>query len=140
MVRGKNRAPPPLAAVEEVVQDKLMEERTRRARELNLKERGLPLPHPSPDPMEVGNLFLRDTLDIFDVTLDRAWVGYGSISSYGLGQRLIDFVSLELGGICFISLVGSFWMKISLEHNLWSLNTPENRLWWHNSQGNEKSL
>ena len=78
MVRGKNRAPPPLAAVEEVVQAKLVEECTRRERELNLKVRGLPLPHPSPDPMEVGNLFLRDTLDIFDVTLDRAWLGYDS--------------------------------------------------------------
>jgi hypothetical protein len=60
------------------VQAKLVEERTRRARELNLKVRGLPLPHPSPDPMEVGTLFLRDTLDIFDVTLDRAWLGYDS--------------------------------------------------------------
>ena len=78
------QTPPPLAAVEEGVKAKLVEEHTRRARELNLKERGLPLPHPSPDPMEVGNLFLWDTLDIFDVTLDRAWVGYGSISSSSL--------------------------------------------------------
>jgi hypothetical protein len=55
-----------------------MEERTRRARELNLKVRGLPLPLPSSDPMVVGTLFLRDNLDLPDVTLDRAWLGFDS--------------------------------------------------------------
>jgi hypothetical protein len=67
-----------LAIVEEVVQAKLMEERTRHARELNLKVRGLPLPLPSSNPMVVGTLFLRDNLDLPDVTLDRAWLGSNS--------------------------------------------------------------
>ena len=69
---------PPLAAVEEVVQSKLMEERTRQARELNLKVRGLPLPLTSSDPMVVGTLFLNEKIDLRDVTLDRAWLRYGS--------------------------------------------------------------
>jgi hypothetical protein len=77
VVRGRDK-PPPLATVEEVVQAKLMEERTRRARELNLKVRGLPLPLPSSDPMVVGTLFLKDNLDLLDVTLDRAWLGSDS--------------------------------------------------------------
>jgi hypothetical protein len=55
-----------------------MEERTRRARELNLKVRGLPLPLPSSDPMVIGTSFLRDNLDLQDVTLDRAWMGSDS--------------------------------------------------------------
>ena len=41
-------------------------------RELNLKVRGLPTPPPSTDPMELGNRFLCDTLDIPDITLDKA--------------------------------------------------------------------
>jgi hypothetical protein len=40
-----------LAEVEEVVQAKLREEHTKRARELNLKIRGLPLPLPSLHPV-----------------------------------------------------------------------------------------
>ena len=78
VVRGKDKNTPPFTAVEEVVQAKLVKERTRRARELNLKLRGLPLPLPSSDPMEVGVGFLRDTLGISDITLDRAWVGHES--------------------------------------------------------------
>jgi len=68
----------PITAVEEVVQAKLVEERSRRARELNLKVRGLPLPLSSADPMEVATGFLRDTLDISDIRLDRAWLGQDS--------------------------------------------------------------
>jgi hypothetical protein len=63
--------PPRLAAVEEVVQAKLMEEQTRQARELNLKVRRLPLPLPSSYPMVIITSFLRDHLDLQDVTLDR---------------------------------------------------------------------
>jgi hypothetical protein len=55
-----------------------MEERTKRARELNLRVRGLPLLLPSLDPMAVGILFLRDNLDLPDVALDRAWLGFDS--------------------------------------------------------------
>jgi hypothetical protein len=69
---------PPIAAVEEVVQAKLMEERTRQAQELNLKVRGLPLPLPFTDPMVIGISFLKDTLDLHDVTLERAWIGSDS--------------------------------------------------------------
>jgi hypothetical protein len=58
----EGKSSPPVV-VEEVVQAKVIEERTRRERELNLKVRGLPLPHPSLDPMEVGAMFLWDTLD-----------------------------------------------------------------------------
>lgn len=77
MVKGKDKAPP-LIAVEEVVQEKLVEERTQRARQLNLKVRGLPTPPPSADPMELGNRFICDTLDIPDITLDKAWLGQDS--------------------------------------------------------------
>lgn len=55
---------PSLAAVEEVVQSKLMEKHTRQARELNLKVRGFPLPLTSSDPMVVGTLFLNEKLDL----------------------------------------------------------------------------
>ena len=55
-----------------------MEEWTKRARELNLKVRGLPPPLPSSDPLEVRTKFLRDTLDIPDVNSERAWLGHDS--------------------------------------------------------------
>jgi hypothetical protein len=61
---GIKSPPSPLAAIEEVVQAKLMEECTRRAWELNLKVRGLPLPLPSLDAMVVGTLFLKDNLGL----------------------------------------------------------------------------
>jgi hypothetical protein len=54
----RERTRPPLAEVEEVVQAKLREEHTRRARELNLNIRGLPLPLPSSNPIQVGTIFL----------------------------------------------------------------------------------
>ena len=54
MVRGKEKGTPPLTVVEEVVQAKRMEEWTRWAWELNLKVKGLPLPHPFSDLMDVG--------------------------------------------------------------------------------------
>jgi hypothetical protein len=81
VVRGREKAPPPpppLAVVEEVVQAKLMDERTRQARELNLKVRRLPLPLPSAHPVVIRTLFLKDTLDLQDVTLNRAWIGFDS--------------------------------------------------------------
>jgi hypothetical protein len=57
VVRGRDKVPPPpLATIEEVVQAKLMEECTRRAQELNLKVRGLPLPLPSFRPHGGWNL------------------------------------------------------------------------------------
>ena len=69
------RQDPPLTEVKEVVQAKVREERTRRGRELNLKIRGLPLPLPSLDPIQVGTIFLRDNLDLPDITLESAWFG-----------------------------------------------------------------
>ena len=78
VVRGKDKNTPPFTVVEEVIQAKLVEERTRRARKFNLKVRGLPQPLPSSDPMEVGVGFLRDTLGVSDITLDRAWMGHDS--------------------------------------------------------------
>jgi len=75
VVPAKDKTPTPLAIVEEVVQAKLVEERTRQARELNLKVRGLPLPHSYRDPMEVGARFLQDTLSLPDIALDGAWLG-----------------------------------------------------------------
>jgi len=74
VVKGRDKAPP-LIVVEEVVQTNFVEERTRRARELNVKVRGLSTPPPSADPMELGNRFLCATLDIPDITLDKAWIG-----------------------------------------------------------------
>lgn len=59
---GWDSAPPPLEAVEEVVQAKFIEEHARQAKKPNLKVRGLPLPHPSPDPVEVEAVILQDTL------------------------------------------------------------------------------
>ncbi|KAH9309722.1 hypothetical protein KI387_037633, partial [Taxus chinensis] len=64
--------------VEAVMQAKLIEECTRRDRELNLKVRGLPPPTPTQDPLIVGNSFITNTLGISDITLERAWVGYDS--------------------------------------------------------------
>jgi len=60
------------------MQAKLVEEGNRRARELNLKLRGLPLSHPSLNPMEVGARFLQDTLNLPDIALDKVWLGYNS--------------------------------------------------------------
>ncbi|KAH9297470.1 hypothetical protein KI387_029152 [Taxus chinensis] len=60
------------------MQAKLIEERTRRDRELNLKVRGLPPPTPTQDPLTVGNSFITDTLGIPNITLERAWVCYDS--------------------------------------------------------------
>jgi hypothetical protein len=45
---------------------------------MNLKVRGLPLPLPSADPMVIGTSFLKDNLDLQDVTLDKAWIGSDS--------------------------------------------------------------
>jgi hypothetical protein len=70
--------PPSLAAVEEMVQAKLVEERTRWAWEPNLKVRGLPLPLPSSNPMVIRTSFLRNNLDLQDKTLDKAWMGSDS--------------------------------------------------------------
>lgn len=78
VVRAQDKTPTPLSAVEEVVQAKLVEERTRWARELNLKVRGLLLPHSSLDLMEVGAQFLQDTLNLPDIALDKARLGYDS--------------------------------------------------------------
>jgi len=72
VVWTKDKNPTPLTGVEEVVQAKLVEEHTRRVRGLNLKVRGLPLPHPSPDPTEVGARFLQDTLRPPDIALNKA--------------------------------------------------------------------
>jgi hypothetical protein len=51
-----------------------MEERTRRARELILKVRGLLLSLPFLDPPVTETSFLRDHLDLQDVAVDRAWL------------------------------------------------------------------
>lgn len=75
MVRGKDKPPTPLAAIE-AMQAKLVEECNRRARELNLKVRGLPSTSPlSGSPMEVGARFFWDTLSLPDIALDMTWLG-----------------------------------------------------------------
>jgi hypothetical protein len=78
LLGARTRTPLPLAEVEEVVQANLREERTRRAQELNPKIRGLPLPSPSPEPMQVGTMFLWDNLEISDLTLESSWFGADS--------------------------------------------------------------
>jgi hypothetical protein len=127
---------PPLAMVEEVVQAKLMEERTRQAWELNLKVRGLPLPLPSSDPMVIGTSFLRDNLDLQDVTLDRAWIGSDSTLFLDSHLWLINFGLSELSESCFLFQVRSSSTKISPDHRLWSSNAPGSRLQQHTRQGN----
>jgi hypothetical protein len=89
VVKGKDKNPPPLAEVEEVVQAKLREERTRRAWELNLKIRGLPLPSPSLDPMQVGTMFLRDNLEISDLFLRVLGLELTLHYSFGSGQLVM---------------------------------------------------
>ena len=54
---------------------KIIEERTRWARELNHNVWVLPLPHPFLDLVDVGAMFLSDTIDLLGVTLERAWLG-----------------------------------------------------------------
>ncbi|KAH9287680.1 hypothetical protein KI387_031797, partial [Taxus chinensis] len=61
--------------VEEVVQAKLVEERNRRARELNLKVRELPTPPPSSDPLSLASNFITNKLGLPEVHIDRAWLG-----------------------------------------------------------------
>jgi hypothetical protein len=140
VVRGRDKVPsPPLAVVEEVVQAKLMEEQTRRARELNLKVRGLPLPLPSSDPMVIGTSFLRDHLDLQDVALDRAWLGSDSTLFLRFRLQLIDFGPSELRESCFPFLVRSSWTKISPDHRLRSSNAPGSKLQQHARQGNGQS-
>lgn len=77
VLKGKDKAPL-LIEVEEVVQAKLVEERNRRARELNLKVKGLPTPPSPTDQLDLGKRFLCNTLDIPDITLDKAWLGQDS--------------------------------------------------------------
>jgi hypothetical protein len=121
-----------------VVQANFMEEWTRRAWELNLKVRGLPLPLPSSDPMVIGTSFLRDNLVLQDVTLDRAWIG--SESTLFLRFRwLIDFKLSELSESCFFFRVRSSSTKISLDHRLWSSNAQGSKLQQHTRQGNGQS-
>jgi hypothetical protein len=87
----RERTRPPLANIKEVDQAKLREERTRRARELNLKIKGLCLPLPSLDPRQVGTVFLLDNLDLSDITLESDWFGTNStlfIRFKSLGDRI----------------------------------------------------
>jgi chromosome segregation ATPase len=74
----KREQPPQLAEVEGVIQAKLNEERLRRTRELNLRVRGLPPSEASSDPLQIGTSFLHNTLDLKDITLERAWMGPNS--------------------------------------------------------------
>jgi len=46
---------------------------------MNLKVRGFPLPHPYVYPTVIGAMIIWDTLDLPDVTLNRAWLGSDSI-------------------------------------------------------------
>jgi hypothetical protein len=72
----KREHPPSLTMVEGVVQEKLNEEHLRQARELNLMVCGLPpLEASSLDPLQIGTSFLHDTLELKDITLERAWMG-----------------------------------------------------------------
>ena len=60
----------------------------RRARELNLRVRGL---SPTSDPAAAGHSFLSDQLGITDITLDRCWFGTGDtlfIKFFSFSDRL----------------------------------------------------
>jgi hypothetical protein len=56
--------------------------------ELHLKVKGLPLPSPSSNPLQVGTLFLWDNLEILDLTLESAW--YGADSSLFICFSLVS--------------------------------------------------
>jgi hypothetical protein len=60
-----------------------------RTRELNLKVRVLPLPSPSSDPMQVGTMFLRDNVEILDLTLESVVLILHY--SFGSSQLVIGF-------------------------------------------------
>jgi hypothetical protein len=79
---------PQLVEVEGVIQAKLNEECLRRTRELNLRVRGLPPLEASLYPLQIGTSFLHNTLDLKDITLERAWMGPNS-------TLLLRFWSLE---------------------------------------------
>jgi hypothetical protein len=79
MWSGKGTTPPPpITVVEGVVQAQLNEERLHRTWELNLRVHGLPPPEAPFDPLQIDTSFLHDTLDLKDLTLERAWMGPNS--------------------------------------------------------------
>ena len=75
----------PLSSVEKLVQGKIDDEWVRRTRELNLRVCGL---SSIEDPSTAGYSFLKDQLDISDITLDRCWLGLD-------GTLFIQFLSLS---------------------------------------------
>lgn len=64
--------------VEGVLQAKLNAQRLHRGQEPNLGVHGLSIPMTSLDPLQVATTFLHDTLDLKDITIDRAWMGTNS--------------------------------------------------------------
>lgn len=56
------------------MQAKIIEERHKQSRELNLRV-GLPPPSTPLDPMVTSTSFLHDTLEHWDVSLGQAWIG-----------------------------------------------------------------
>lgn len=121
---GWDSAPAPLEAVEEVVQAKFIEERARQAKKPNLKVRGLPLPHPSPDPVEVEAIILQETL----TSLMRLLTGLGldltTLSFFSSSVWLIHSETLVLNKSPSLPTKKYFLMKISQNHSSRSLNTP----------------
>lgn len=78
----------PLASIDKIVQGKIVDERVRRSRELNLRVRGLPSTH---DPLAAGHSFLCDQLGLSEIKLDRCWFGQGDvlfIRFFSLADRL----------------------------------------------------
>ena len=63
-----------LLGVEEMVHTKLSKEHTWRVRELDLKVHGLASAYS--DPLTTAHSFLKNQLDISDLTIDRAWLGF----------------------------------------------------------------
>lgn len=61
-----------------MIQAKLNEECLRRIRELNLRVHGLPPPETPSNPLQIDTSIIHNTLDLKDITLDRAWMGPNS--------------------------------------------------------------
>ena len=83
-----NSVSQPLASIDKMVQGKIEDERVRRARELNLRVRGL---SSTLDPLTAGRSFLCDQLGLTDIALDRCWFGYEGvlfIRFFSLADRL----------------------------------------------------
>lgn len=104
-------SPPNLFGVEKLVQTKIADERVRRARALNMRVCNLCLP--CPKPLAASYSFLKDQLDIIDISLDCAWVGLDN-------TLFIRFISLvdRLRALTTKRKLFSLPIKIYLDEDL----------------------